>query len=29
MNFINPPEKPARNVFHKTFYSQVLKHDVG
>src|SRR5690554_4059964 len=29
MNFINPPEKSARNVFHKTFYSQVLKHDVG
>lgn len=29
MNFINPPEKPAQNVFHKTFYNQVLKHDVG
>lgn len=29
MNFINPPEKSPKNVYHKTFYSQILNHKLG
>ena len=29
MNFINPPTKSPQNVTHKTFYSQILKHEIG
>ncbi len=29
MNFINPPLESPQNVTHKTFYSQVLDHEVG
>ena len=29
MEFINPPEKSPQNVFHKTFYSQLLNHEIG
>ena len=29
MNYINPPEKAPQNITHKTFYSQVLNHEVG
>lgn len=27
--FINPPIESPQNVFHKTFYSQVLNNEVG
>jgi len=29
MNFVNPPEEAPQNVIHKTFYSQILNHDIG
>jgi len=29
MEFINPPKKTPQNVFHKTFYSQLLNHEIG
>ena len=29
MKFVNPPEKSPHNVTHGTFYSQILRHDVG
>ena len=29
MNFINPPAESPQNVIHKTFYSQVLHHEIG
>ena len=29
MNFVNPPAESPQNVVHKTFYSQVLNHDIG
>lgn len=29
MNFINPPAESPHNVFHKTFFSQVLEHEIG
>lgn len=29
MNFINPPAESPQNVTHKTFYSQVLDHEIG
>jgi enterochelin esterase-like enzyme len=29
MSFINPPEKSPQNVLHKTFFSQLLNHDIG
>jgi enterochelin esterase-like enzyme len=29
MNFINPPAESPKYVKHKTFYSQVLDHDIG
>lgn len=29
MNFINPPAEPLKDVTHKTFYSQILNHEVG
>ena len=29
MNFVNPPAKSPQYVTHKTFYSQVLNHEIG
>ncbi|MCL2203250.1 MAG: alpha/beta hydrolase-fold protein [Defluviitaleaceae bacterium] len=29
MKFINPPAEPPQNVTHKTFYSQILNHEIG
>lgn len=29
MNFINPPAETPKNVFHKTFFSKILNHEVG
>jgi RimJ/RimL family protein N-acetyltransferase/enterochelin esterase-like enzyme len=29
MNFINPPTESPKNVTHRTFYSQLLKHEIG
>jgi enterochelin esterase-like enzyme len=29
MNFINPPTELPQNVTHKTFYSQILNHEIG
>lgn len=29
MNFINPPAESPQYVIHKTFYSQILSHEVG
>ncbi len=29
MNFVNPPAESPQHVTHKTFYSQVLNHEVG
>ena len=29
MKYINPPEKSPENMTHKTFYSQLYKHELG
>lgn len=29
MNFNNPPAESPQNVFHKTFYSQLINHEIG
>jgi len=29
MNYINPPTESPQNVTHKTFYSQILNHEIG
>ena len=29
MNFVNPPAEPPQNVFHKTFFSRLLNHEIG
>ena len=29
MHFINPPAESPENVFHKTFYSRLYKHEIG
>ncbi len=29
MNFVNPPAESPQHVTHKTFYSQVLNHEIG
>ena len=29
MNYINPPAEAPQGVYHKTFYSHVLNHEVG
>ena len=29
MNFINPPTESPQNVIHKTFYSQLVNHEIG
>jgi len=29
MNYINPPKETPQNVTHKTFYSQILNHEIG
>lgn len=29
MNFVNPPAESPQHVTHKTFYSQVLQHEIG
>ncbi|HHU70785.1 MAG TPA: esterase family protein [Clostridiales bacterium] len=29
MNFVNPPAESPQYVIHKTFYSQVLNHEIG
>lgn len=29
MNFVNPPAKSPTHVAHKTFYSHILRHDIG
>lgn len=29
MNYVNPPAVSPQNVTHKTFYSQILNHEVG
>lgn len=29
MNYINPPTKLPKNITHKTFYSQILNHEIG
>lgn len=29
MNFINPPAESPQNVTHKTFFSQILNHEIG
>ncbi len=29
MNFVNPPVESPQNVTHKTFYSQILNHELG
>ena len=29
MNFVNPPAESPQYVTHKTFYSQVLNHEIG
>jgi enterochelin esterase-like enzyme len=29
MNFVNPPAESPQNVTHKTFYSEVLNHELG
>ena len=29
MDYINPPEKLPQNINHKTFYSQLFKHELG
>ena len=29
MNFVNPPAESPKNVTHRTFYSQVLNHEIG
>ena len=29
MNYINPPNESPENIFHKTFYSPILNHEIG
>ena len=29
MNYINPPKELPKNVTHKTFYSQLINHEIG
>lgn len=29
MNFINPPTETPKGVFHKTFYSKLVNHEIG
>jgi len=29
MNFINPPSKAPQGITHKTFFSQILNHEIG
>lgn len=29
MNYVNPPKEVPQNVFHHTFYSQILDHELG
>ena len=29
VNYINPPEEPLKNITHRTFYSDILSHEVG
>jgi len=29
MSYINPPSEAPENVYHKTFYSELIKHEIG
>ncbi len=29
MNYVNPPAEPPRHVTHKTYFSQILNHEIG